>query len=324
MRAKLVSQPQPERIELAKHIPLATPFVVYIEPSGFCNLQCSFCPQTSRDKGFVRDMMTLKLWRKAIDDLADFPKKIKLLRVCGNGEPLTNPALTSMLKYAKESGHIKRIELITNGTLLNKHLAENLPKYADRIIISVEALSASGYEKVSGVRIDWKKFVNKVRKLYINSDDCIIHIKIHHDAVKSKDNKDRFFGTFGDICDEIYIENLIQMWPEFNSANATGRFRYGGTPVKKKVCVQIFKGFQIQANGEVVPCCVDWKRINILGDINKRSVKKIWKGKKLRDLQAKHLLGQKSKIRPCKSCTMNDLNDTDNIDDFAKEIQKLI
>jgi cyclic pyranopterin phosphate synthase len=112
MKAKLISQPRSRRVDLCKYIPLKTPFVIYIEPSGYCNLRCVFCPQTSKEKGMVRDMMTLKLWKKAIDDLLEFPEKIKLLRVCGNGEPLTNPHLVKMLHYANLSPKIERIELI--------------------------------------------------------------------------------------------------------------------------------------------------------------------------------------------------------------------
>lgn len=310
MKAKLISQPRPERVVLGKHLPLKTPFVVYIEPSGFCNLRCVFCPQTSKLKGMVRDIMTFKLWKKAIDDLDEFPEKVKLLRVCGNGEPMSNPDLVEMLKYARESDKIERIELITNGTLLEEPYT--LTRYVDRIIISIEGLNAEEYQEVSGVKIDFEELVNNIRKLHANSGSCTIHLKIHHKA-----DKERFFQIFGDICDEIYVENLINMWPEFESKHATKKYRYGGKGVKKKVCVQIFKGFQIQANGEVVPCCVDWRRINILGDIRKKSVKEIWDGKNLNLFRMRHLFGFKDTIEPCKSCTMNDLNEIDNIDKDA-------
>ena len=84
----------------------------------------------------------------------------------------------------------------------------------------------------------------------------------------------------------------------------------------------MFKGFQIQANGEVVPCCVDWKRINILGGINQNSVKEVWDNKRLRLLRMVHLLGGRQYLDPCKTCTMNDFNEIDNIDADAEAILK--
>ncbi len=316
MKAKLVSQPKPERVILGEHLPLKTPFVVYIEPSGFCNLKCVFCPQSGRDKRLVKDVMSFKLWQKVIDDLGEFNEKIKLLRVCGNGEPLMNNNLVKILEYAH--GKVDRIELISNGTILNDFLIENLPKYADRIIISIEGLSGKEYKKISGVKVDFRKLTNNVRKLHANSGDCVIHVKIHHEAVKNK--KEKFFKIFGGICDEIYIENIINMWPEFESKYANKNFRYGGNFTEKNVCVQMFKGFQIQANGEVVPCCVDWRRVNIIGDVRNESVKEVWEGKRLKALRMIHLKGGRDNLMPCNDCTMNDLNDTDNIDDYAKEI----
>jgi cyclic pyranopterin phosphate synthase len=158
--------------------------------------------------------------------------------------------------------------------------------------------------------------------LYKHRGNCIIHLKIHHQAVSNRHQKEQFFRTFGDVADEIYIENLIPMWPQFKSQHAVDRFRYGGQFVPKKVCVQMFKGFQIQANGECVPCCVDWKRVNVIGNINKGSIRDVWEGKKLKSLRTAHLKGKRREIEPCQSCTMNDFNEIDNIDGCAKIILK--
>ena len=93
---------------------------------------------------------------------------------------------------------------------------------------------------------------------------------------------------------------------------------------KRRICAQIFKGIQVQADGEVVPCCVDWERVNVLGNINKNSLFEIWNGERLRKLWIKHLNGNKGKLEPCKDCTMNDYCEVDNIDLHAEEcIQRL-
>ena len=34
-----------ERLDLGHISPLDTPLVIYVEPSSFCNLSCTFCPQ---------------------------------------------------------------------------------------------------------------------------------------------------------------------------------------------------------------------------------------------------------------------------------------
>lgn len=319
-KAKLISQVAQERLELGKHIPFSTPLVVYVEPSGFCNLKCKFCVQKTDGKTLKKDLMSKELFLKMIDDISEFPQKIKLLRVCGNGEPLMNKNIIEMLKYAKKKNVAEKFEMITNGILLNDFLIEKLPKFLNRLVISIEGLSPEDYWQTSRAKINFQKLIDNVENLYSKKGKCSIHIKIHNKAVSSESQKKKFLEIFEDKCDQIYIENLVPMWPQLETDYFIDEFRWGGGKVVKRlVCAQIFKGIQVQADGQVVPCCVDWKRVNILGDINKNSLLEIWKGKKLKDLQIKHLSFKKDKTKPCRDCTMNDYCELDNIDQYAKE-----
>lgn len=309
---------------LHKRIPLATPLVIYIEPSGYCNLRCQFCPHgIGNEKMFKKDLMSINLFKKSIDGLSIFPDKIKLLRICGNGEPLMNKNITKMLQYAQEKKIAEKIELVTNGLLLTIDLIKNLPRFLDRIIVSIEGLCAEDYQRISGANINFQSFLDKLAVLYTHKNKCKIHIKIHNKAVSTTYKKTMFFKIFRGFCDEIDIENLVPMWPQFKTFfSKKNKFRWGGNVIKRRVCAQIFKGMQVQANGEVVPCCVDWNRVNMIGDINQNSLFEIWNGEKLKKLQIKHLIGDKSKIEPCKDCSMNDYCEIDNIDLHAKECLK--
>lgn len=318
IKAKLISQFNKKRIPLHKLIPLKTPLVVYVEPSGYCNLRCKFCPHGS-GKTFNKALMPTRTFKKLMSDISKFENKVKLLRICGNGDSLMNKDIVNMVKYAREQKVVERIELITNGVLLNDYLNNNLPLYLDRIIISIEGLCADDYRNICGTNVDFQKLLDNIRVLYTNKNKCKIHIKINSEAVHSDINKKRFFDMFNDRCDEIYIENLVPMWPQFNTAYSTNKYRYEGKVVKHQVCVQIFKSLQVQADGDVVPCCVDWNRVNLLGNINTNSLPDIWNGKKIRSLQIKHLTGKKGILETCKDCTMNDYCDTDNIDLYKKE-----
>mgnify|MGYP003324804349 CR=1 FL=1 len=120
----------------------------------------------------------------------------------------------------------------------------------------------------------------------------------------------------------MYIENLVNLWPEVESnlgLEAGHRFD-GGNLNQVKVCPQIFKSMQINSDGRVIPCCIDWKGINIIGDVNKDSVSEIWHGDKLKQLRTKHLLGKRHDFSPCKGCTMNEYSDKDNLDLHADQI----
>jgi len=320
MKAKLLSQVSQERLELHRAIPLSTPLVIYIEPSGYCNLKCAFCPVGIEDQSLTKDMMPLALFEKMVCDIAGFEKRVKLLRFCGNGEPLMNKDIIKMLKQAKEQNSADRIEMLTNGILLSPDLTTLLPRYLDRIIISIEGLSSDDYKSICSTKIRFEKLLYHLDALFASKGDCKIHIKVHHEAVVTKEKEDFFYSTFRKRCDEIFIEKLVPMWPQLDSVHFAHEFRWSEDAViNRKVCAQIFKGVQVQANGEVVPCCVDWKRVNVLGNINNVSLSEIWNGDKLRQLQIRHLSGRKGFTEPCKDCTMNDYCEYDNIDHFADE-----
>lgn len=318
-KAKLISQIGHERLVLQEHVPLVTPWVIYIEPSGYCNLKCNFCPQGIEEHGLKKNIMLLDLFKKLIGDIAEFPEKIRLIRVCGNGDPLTNKNLVAILEHAKTQKVSKKMELVTNGILLTDDLIENLPRFVDRIVISIEGISSADYQKTCNTKVNFQELVDKIKVLYAARKGCVLHIKIHNEAVPTTERKQIFLDLFSKYCDEIYIEQLVPMWPQLNIDRVPDKFRWGGELVRHQVCAQIFKGVQVQADGEVVPCCVDWKRVNVLGNINENSLREIWNGERLRTLQIEHLLGNKSKIEPCKDCAMNDYCEIDNIDAYAEE-----
>jgi radical SAM protein with 4Fe4S-binding SPASM domain len=320
MGAQVQSQVGKNRLPLEACIPLPSPLVVYVEPSGYCNLRCKFCPQGDSGGLLKKSLMSKDIFRKLVRDMSSLPNKVKLLRVCGNGEPLLNKHLPAMLSLAAQEQVAQRIELLTNGLLLNDELIKALPLYASRIICSIEGLSEHDYSRICGAKIDFKHFLDRLDALYASRSNCTIHIKIHHEAVKNEEDERKFFEIFKGKCDEIFIERLVPMWPQLTTQYASKKFRWSDeTVVARKVCVQVFKGVQVQADGDVVPCCVDWKRSNLLGNIEFENLEDIWNGEKLRQLQLNHLEGKKDGIEPCRDCRMNDYCDIDNIDSFATE-----
>jgi len=315
-----------KRLDLRAASPLGTPLVIYVEPSSFCNLACTFCPQFISPEAIHKQNMSFDLFKKMIDDLKNFPDKPKLMRFCGLGDSLFNKEFLEMVKYASKANVVERLELISNGLLLNDKLIKELPLYLDRIIISIEGLSNEEYVQFTTKKIDFDGFVEKLARLHKAEGDCIRHIKIHSAAITNNTKKQFFYDTFGDICDEIYIENLVDLWPQMTSNLGTdvGHRFDGGIRNKVDVCPQIFKSMQVNSDGRVLPCCIDWAGVNIIGDIKNEEMKDVWDGKVLKKLRNVHLKGERFDIDPCKGCTMNEFSEKDNIDHMAKDIYKKI
>ena len=315
-----------ERLDLGRLSPLDSPLVIYVEPSSFCNLACTFCPQHISPDAIHKQNMSFDLFKKMIDDLEQFPEKPKLMRFCGLGDSLFNKKFLDMVKYAKQANVVEKLELISNGVLLNDKLIAELPLYLDRIIISLEGLSEEDYVKFTNKKINFDEFVEKLGKLHAVESECVRHIKIHSATITDDNQKKFFYDTFGNICDEIYIENLVDLWPQMTSnlGVESGQRFDSGQLNKVKVCPQIFKSMQVNSDGRVIPCCIDWAGINIIGDINNEEMRDVWDGKVLKKLRNIHLKGGRFDIDPCQGCTMNEYSEKDNIDDMADVIYKKI
>src|SRR5690349_3556106 len=129
------------RTALETVIPLATPFVVFADPASSCNFKCTFCPTGHRDMiaetGRYQGIMKFEVFQKVIDDLVEFDKPIKVLRLYKDGEPFLNKRLADMIAYAKASGRVDYIDTTTNGTLITpERMAPVLAAGIDKINIS--------------------------------------------------------------------------------------------------------------------------------------------------------------------------------------------
>ncbi len=303
--------------------------MLYIEPSGHCNFKCKFCPQSQHSDHIIKDNLSMGTVKKVVGELNGHNVKVKKIRFTGIGEPLVNPDIINILKYIREHHVTDCMELITNGNLLNESVCKELPQCLDIIRISIEGLSEKDYVEVTGSKVDFDTLVSKIKTLYSHRGTCRIYIKIHSNAAQTQVKAKMFFDIFGTICDEIGIENLSDIWPGFESElfSKNQKFRYSldgagfEAPVHREVCPQIFKSLQIYANGDVVPCCVDWERKLCIGNLNEKSLYEIWKGKELFDLRMKHLNLEKNMVSVCQDCVANDYMEVDNLDPNIEEVK---
>lgn len=322
------------RNKLEEVIPLSTPFSLFIDVCNLCNFRCNFCAMQSNGQeqhSFKKQMMEKELFQKIVNDLSEFPEKLKVIRMSGNGEPTLNPHLPEMIKYIKDKNVADFVETSTNGSCLSPELNQRLiDSGVDRIRISVEALDEEGYQKIAGTRIDFNAFLDNIKDLHDRSNNCEIYCKIVDVSVPTENDKNRFFELFGDICDRIFIDNVIPLWSDFEEikdrmANNEKSKNVGmhGQEIKNiKVCPYPFYSVLINPDGEVTVCCADWKRKLIVGDLKKQSLKDIWEGAVLRNFWKDMLKGEKERYEMCPKCVLPMYDCNDNIDAFAERILK--
>ena len=318
-----------KKTKLETVIPLDTPYSVHIDVCSLCNFKCNFCFQANDDaihkKGLKRGLMDFKLFKKIANDLTHFKDKLKKVKIGLHGEPTMHPKLPQMISYLNSKNVTEIIELFTNGSLLNPKLNKELIDAGlTRINISVEGLSSEKYKEVTGAKVDMEKFVKNIKSLYDVRKNCRIYIKIV-DINLSKENKDKFYNTFGDICDEIFIENVVPQWPETNKFVLKATGMYGQKINKYKyVCPFLFMYLHFNFDGTASGCTLDWGKEVLIGDVNKESVLEIWQGKRLKNLQIAHLEKKRDKIPFCAECFAPMACCLEDLDDYADILLKKI
>lgn len=323
MNAKKSSRIRMEnRTKLETVIPLETPFHIFIDPSAACNFSCKFCFNRDKNNSFHK-IMEFDMFVKIVDDLRKFPQKLKVLRLYKEGEPLLNKRLPEMIAYAKKSEVAESIDFTTNGSLLcpEKNI-QLINAGLDAINISVEGISAKQYFEVSNVKIDFDNYVDNIRHLYKNKGNCRILIKTNDINVPEKD-REKFYEIFGDICDEIAIENVVPIWHNVDISDVKSDFNdgiYNQKITDIEVCPFIFYSMTINSDGSVSSCFMDWEHLNIIGNVKEKSVYDIWNGEKMKQLRIDHLKKQKSKYQICADCKQLKFATIDNIDPYADEI----
>jgi radical SAM protein with 4Fe4S-binding SPASM domain len=321
------------RTALETVIPLSTPFVLFIDPASVCNFKCKFCPTGDRplidETGRWQGRLHMEVFTKVIDDLQEFEKPLKVLRMYKEGEPLLNKNMPQMIKYAKASGRVPYIDTTTNGYLLTpKNVDALMEAGLDRINISVDGLSDEMFWDLTQTKVDFKKFVEQVKYLHANKGNCEICIKMLGDKL-NEDERKKFYDVFGDLCDRIFLENLAPCWPEFDAAERMDieitKGIYQQDVGEVDTCPYIFYSISVNSDGTVSLCFLDWARKLVIGDTTKQSLKSIWDGEELFQHRLAHLQGNRKKNPVCGSCGQLSHCLPDNIDPYrAMLAQRLI
>ncbi len=335
MKAEIKSKLNLEnRVSLQEAIPVRTPFLLYLDPSSLCNFKCQFCPMghahMTSTLSYKRQCMDFALFQKVIDDLQAFEDNIKVLRMNKIGEPLMNKHVVRMVEYAKKSGKIDSIDFATNAALLTKDISLGLVQAGlDKLNISIEGVHAEHYKKYCSAKVNFESIVENIKFLYENKQDMQIYIKIPSNYI-SVEEQEEFLRIFGNSCDNIFVENLTSIWPNFDINTASEHIRvedtgqYGLSAEEKEVCTYIFYSMVINASGTVSACCPDWEEKLIIGDVTKQSLSAIWQGQALKKLQLQHLQGQRKENSICGNCGHIAYCQIDNIDMYKDMLAEKI
>jgi len=124
--------------------PKSKPFMLYLDPVSYCNLQCPFCPTGVRKGARPPDNMPLSVFEHIIDEIGS---NIFHITFYNWGEPLLHKDFIQMVEYIQKY-HISS-DISTNlSNPMEEERAERLIKSGiNRILMSVDGCTQETYEK---------------------------------------------------------------------------------------------------------------------------------------------------------------------------------
>ena len=302
--------------DLAEVVPLDTPRQIQIDPTNACNFRCAFCP--TGDLALLKaaqrpvGMMDMALFQRVVDGMRNFPRKVEVLYLYKDGEPLLHKNIADMIHYARAAGVAKKVGISTNGSAMDAAVADQLiDSGLDLLRISIEHVTNEGYLNITRNFSGYDRIVANVRNIFQQKkrrgSAMKVHVKIV-DTGLSLTEKRKFVREFAGICDTWSINDLMG-W-----SNSLDRdFTLGTNPTRgisgvasrrdnRRVCPSPFYSMAVNFNGLVSMCCVDWSIGTVVGDAAKDSLVDIWNGQAAREFRLAHLEGRRESIAACRNC----------------------
>lgn len=303
-----------KRERLRDKIPLDMPYALYLSPAHICNFKCFYCLHGRKDEdkrrlGIKPVLMSTGMAERIAGWAAQFPRKLKRIMFSGCGEPLVNPEFAEIVHIFSSRGLSEKYELNTNAALLTPDTADAVIEAGiDRIRISIQGLSSKKYEEVCGVSLDYQEFLNNLKYLYHHKRGCSIYIKIMDSCLEEWETEKDFFEMFEDACDSMYIEHLIQAQPNMEDVYAQNKIGHtksihGKQVEEKEICPLMFYQIQVDAEGNVYPCCVvGLPESFALGNVENISLTDLWGNDKQKKLWIDSLKKNLDEWEVCREC----------------------
>ena len=237
----------------------------YLEITNICNLDCLFCPKTSREKR--------SLSPEEFDRLTDKLRgKIKFLYFHLMGEPLLHRHLPEFIEMAREKGFIP--VLTTNGTLLSRAQAV-MDARPYKMQVSLHSHEGNRKDNL-------QQYVDETMHFAIEAaaKDVIMVLRLWNQGGYEKENERLLDMVAGYIprpwtacqngwrlADNIFIEyGRMFEWPE-------GEKSENGE--QEAFCYALRNQVGVLVDGTVVPCCLDSAGALALGNLFEQSLDEV-------------------------------------------------
>ena len=269
------------------------------EITNACNANCSFCAYRFM-KRKLEIINTDKIKKIVKEYSENGGGSVSFTPVVG--DPLVDKDLLNKIRICKNFKNIDEIFLYTNGLFLNRFNNNDLVNSGlTRIAISTYIGNAEGYKKYYGSAkydqlINNIKKILKINKKFGNPVNITLHLRVDLPLENLKTNKDLAFFKKYIKPESIHWLEVYENWSGLiKKKDIPKGTRMSETSIHKQKakspCFEMYRKAHILSNGSVGVCsCRDIESEIVIGDISKESIKDIWLGEKLKNIEMSGVL----------------------------------
>lgn len=281
-----------------------------VEAASACQMRCPMCYTTYMDNN-LKGVMKWDLFTRIIDEAA--LRGVYSIKLSWRGEALLNKNIVRMVRYAKEKG-IPDVAFLSNGERLTPELSDELIDAGlDWISFSFDGFKET-YDVIRAPAI-FEETVERIRVLRQKRDakgkqKPLIRVQSIYSAIKH--NPEGFKTIWDNVADSCnFIADQIRSFEE-------GKINHN--PFYQ--CPTPWQRMAIAHNGKVHQCITDYAGMNVLGDVNKKSLYGIWHDRPFRNLRRSFNRFRYLENAACRICSDGALTERAQvqIDGHAKNI----
>ena len=276
------------------------PFVILIEPTNTCNLNCQMCIRGDRPVG----MMNLNLFKQLIDEAADIGKVLLFLHV--GGESLLHPDFIEMLEYTmNKHDRFREVGFFTNGTLFTEKVADAVVRLGiDFVNFSVDGVGdvtqnirrGSNYETVKKniqflIELRGNKLkprVSIVTTITVQSDDELRNVQ------------KEWMGKIDNVAFGPQLDY------DFRVMNLPHAQQFNPSWIIDHPCKMPFSWLCVLWNGDLTYCCHNIQGKYLIGNAKETALLKSWRSKQMAHIRKGILLNSPIPGTLCEKCRKYD------------------
>jgi radical SAM protein with 4Fe4S-binding SPASM domain len=281
------------------------PIHLDIEATSHCNLKCTMCPRTEMvERGAFWEVENLdyELYTRIIDEGA--ARGLASVKFNYLGEPLLNPRIFDMIRYAKRAGLVD-VMLNTNATALTPDASRALIDAGlDQLFFSFDSPYREHYERIR-IGASYHRTLRNIRRFHeIRRELGSVRPHTRIAMVRMAENEHEwqaFRELFEPIVDTVAYQDYLDHSSQTESRKMIVEQRPGERPF---CCPQLWQRMFVHPDGVVTVCCVDTARELRVGNVLEQSPSEIWRGEAYERLRELHRSGRIGEIPTCAGCTL--------------------